>query len=75
MSEPAADLGRRTPDVSDYTSYHVMAAEGHRIGLMTCKRCGATIVLSDEDPDWAVTHDRWHDRWTDHETREGLDHV
>ena len=44
-----------------YTPYREVEAAGSRIGVMTCLRCGATVVLDpgDLEPATAI-HDRWH---------------
>ena len=42
-----------------YYSYFAFDAEGHRIGLMTCKRCGAAVLLA-KGEDGPKIHDEWH---------------
>ena len=44
-----------------YTAYREVEAAGSRIGVMTCLRCGATVVIDpgDLEPATAI-HDRWH---------------
>lgn len=47
----------------NYAPYFTVAAEGHRIGLMVCRRCGATVLVTEatampENP--AEIHDAWH---------------
>jgi hypothetical protein len=50
--------------VANYTSYSVVHAEGERIiGMMTCLRCGAAVLINDADG--AAIHDRWHIRDAD----------
>lgn len=43
-----------------YSQYYAVEAEGHRIGLMSCRRCGALVLLGDADFDAAKAHDAWH---------------
>lgn len=46
-----------------YTTTRAVPAEGARIGFLSCERCGAALVL-DEDDDVNVLelHDVWHMR-------------
>lgn len=44
-----------------YTPYLEVKAAGARIGIMTCLRCGAAVVIDPRDIEQAMTiHDRWH---------------
>ena len=47
----------------DYTSATVIHAEGARVQFVSCKRCGAALLLDPRD-DIIVTklHDEWHER-------------
>jgi hypothetical protein len=44
----------------NYSQYYAFSVEGARIGLMTCLRCGAAIVISDDGGE--KVHDEWHSR-------------
>ncbi len=46
-------------DARDYAPYVPLAAEGSRIGLMGCLRCGATVMI-EHGQDWTKVHDDWH---------------
>ena len=46
-----------------YEPYVVVAAEGRRIGLMTCKRCGAAVMFDEAGVDGPQRHEEWHDRY------------
>jgi len=57
------DPKKITPHETDfYTQYFAIEATGHRIGLMICKRCGAAVLIGDEEVDGPALHDRWHER-------------
>ena len=43
----------------NYTLAHPVAAEGSRIGLVTCRKCGVTLTL-DMELDVMLIHDEWH---------------
>jgi hypothetical protein len=43
----------------DFTPYSVIPAEGERLGILTCKVCGAAVLL-DADIDWPRHHREWH---------------
>ena len=45
-----------------FSNYFAVEAEGQRIGLMVCLRCGATILLGDANADGPKIHDVWHDK-------------
>lgn len=50
----------RNPE--NYTPLRIVAAEGARIGIVICRRCGAAIVLDPLDKFGADDlHDAWHD--------------
>lgn len=42
-----------------FTAATVVAAEGARVGLVTCSACGAALLL-DPDVDVLAAHRRWH---------------
>ena len=46
--------------IEGYAPYTAVAAEGQRIGLMTCLRCGAVVML-EKGYDWPEVHDKWHE--------------
>lgn len=51
----------------NYTGVRAVPAEGARIGLRTCKRCGAAILLDPGDAtdlpaSSSEIHDEWHDK-------------
>lgn len=48
-----------TDNADNYTPVTVIAAEGARIGITTCLRCGAAIVLT-MAADARAIHDAWH---------------
>lgn len=60
MQEPeTAATGRM-----DYTGYRAWAAEGARVGALSCLRCGAAVFIDPTDVvDPADIHNRWHERW------------
>lgn len=65
MSEKQTDLaGNSLPQPlgsTGYSPYREAEATGSRIGIMTCLRCGATVVIDPGDLEQATTiHDRWH---------------
>jgi hypothetical protein len=51
-----------TTSAVSYTLARAIAAEGARIGIVTCLECGTAILI---DPDDAVDplklHDAWHE--------------
>ncbi len=47
--------------IEDYSPYTAIEAEGQRISLVTCLRCGAVVML-ERGEDWPSLHDSWHDR-------------
>lgn len=50
----------KPPDFMHYTQYFGVEATGSRIGLCTCRRCGATVLLGDDQADGIALHDEWH---------------
>lgn len=47
----------------DFTGYRAVAAEGARVGFITCKKCGAGLLLDPKDTfDATALHREWHDR-------------
>jgi hypothetical protein len=50
-----------------YTEYLAVHAEGQRIGLATCKRCGATVIVGVDGFSAVRQHDEFH-RWLDQHT-------
>lgn len=45
----------------------VVSAEGARVGLVTCSRCGATLLLDPRDLDRGLDvvemHEAWHEEY------------
>lgn len=49
-------------DPARYTAMTVLNAEGARVGLVSCTRCGALVIIDPRDTiDPAAVHDQWHD--------------
>ena len=46
-------------DPAKYSAYYAFATEGGRIGIVTCLRCGAAIILGQEEG--IKLHDAFHD--------------
>ena len=44
----------------NYSEYFALETEGGRVGLMSCMRCGALVLIGDAAFDAAKAHDRWH---------------
>jgi len=45
----------------NYTTARAWIAEGARVGLITCRRCGAAVFIDPYDnPTADVIHDDWH---------------
>lgn len=45
-----------------FTGYRPFAAEGARVGIMSCLSCGAAILIDPGDEvDMAALHLRWHE--------------
>jgi hypothetical protein len=48
---------------TEYTSTRAWSAEGARVGLVTCRRCGAALLIDPADDfDVIQRHDEWHVR-------------
>jgi hypothetical protein len=48
-------------ETNNFTAYFEVEAVGQRIGLMTCKKCGAAVLLGDAPPvDAPGLHIKWH---------------
>jgi hypothetical protein len=43
-----------------FTEYYGIEATGHRIGLMSCKTCGAVVLIGDADFNSPTAHREWH---------------
>ena len=43
----------------NYSPAYAIHAEGERIGLVICRRCGAALLLS-TSADAIAMHDQWH---------------
>jgi hypothetical protein len=46
--------------MTGYDEYYAFDVEGNRVGLMTCLRCGAAVILDKTDA--AAIHNLWHER-------------
>ena len=57
----------KPPDFMRYTQYFGVKTTGSRIGLCTCRECGATVMLGDDQADGIALHDEWHRRRTPEE--------
>jgi hypothetical protein len=44
----------------DFTPYFGIQTEGGRVGLVSCTRCGAVVIVGDKDFDGAAMHADWH---------------
>ena len=44
----------------DFTDYWGIETAAGRIGLVCCRRCGAAVIVGDEENDWATVHEEWH---------------
>jgi hypothetical protein len=45
----------------DYTRAAIINAEGARVGIMTCRICGAAVVVDPRDEfDATLRHSAWH---------------
>lgn len=50
-----------TMSTGRYTFARAFAAEGARVGLVTCRDCGASLLLDEaNDFDVFAVHDDWH---------------
>lgn len=52
--------------MNDYTSPRPFEAEGARVALVTCRTCGAAVLLDPADKDEGVNsvqlHSAWHEK-------------
>lgn len=48
-----------TTDIN-YSEYRAWPAEGARVGLVTCMRCGAALLLDPYGPNPIEIHNRFH---------------
>lgn len=67
MAEQLYDDADRQPGTGavrgsyGFTEATAIAAEGARVGLVTCERCGATILVDPrDDEDRLEQHAKWH---------------
>jgi hypothetical protein len=61
LPRPALLAPMRRGGMSEYTPYFSVEACGFRIGLVSCLRCGAAVIVGDKDFDAQAAHDAWHD--------------
>jgi hypothetical protein len=60
--ERASQLeAERAKEADPFGPCYAVAAEGARIGFLTCKECGACIMLGMEVDSMAV-HLKWHEK-------------
>lgn len=45
-----------------FTPYRAVSAEGARIALLTCRLCGAVVMLDPQDDSATALHERWHSK-------------
>jgi hypothetical protein len=61
----------------DYTGIRGWSAEGARVGIVTCKRCGAALLIDPgDDFDVCDLHDVFHDApktWSSENSLHGCD--
>ena len=52
---------KNDPDL--FTGYRAFSAEGARVGIVTCKTCGAALLIdTSDDFDAVQIHHDWHSR-------------
>lgn len=57
----------KKPQPHPYTKVRAVLAEGARVALVTCKRCGAALLLDPADKVNVVKlHDDWHKKLEHH---------
>lgn len=51
----------------NYDEYYILETMGQgQIGLCTCKRCGAVILIGkNTDDDGVLIHNKWHEKGKD----------
>lgn len=54
-------MSESTKPQKRFTAAWPISTESGRTGLVTCKTCGAVLIL-DPKIDWLVLHDEWHKR-------------
>lgn len=54
----------------NYDAATVVPAEGARVALLTCLRCGAVVMADSRGAEGPQIHDRWHSEW--HQDNEAL---
>ena len=56
-----SESNRSKVTIEQFTSATAIQAEGARVGIVTCSRCGAAILLDPRDSfDTLKMHDDWH---------------
>lgn len=45
-----------------FTPYFEVEAVGQRIGFVSCRLCGATVLIGDQDFNATKAHEVWHER-------------
>lgn len=63
MSRDREDPFAEMAPLQGYTAPRAFAAEGARVALVSCLRCGAALLLDpDDEEDAIVLHDDWHNK-------------
>lgn len=74
MSQDFRESASKGPqNDSMFTGYRAWSAEGARVGLVTCRKCGVAVLIDpsdEEDP--TEVHKRWH-LW--HDTSPGSERL
>lgn len=56
-------MAKKLPPIEEmFSKYYEVETAGRRTGLMSCFVCGATIILSQEDPWIKKRHYHWHSK-------------
>lgn len=58
-----------------FTRYYPFTTEGGRIGLMSCRICGAAVILGDSDQKSPEAHIHFHGEQGDLDPDLGVDHA
>ena len=65
-----ADLVNLVAGASGCTAATIVAAEGARVGIVTCRECGAALLLDPrEERDVVSLHRSWHGALTDEQRK------
>jgi hypothetical protein len=50
------------PDGIEYAPLRIWPAEGARVGLTICPRCGSALLIDPDDSEDRLEHTDWHER-------------